>query len=51
MAWRTDIYGSPPARLRRKAADRPSPPARVLLGIATAVLGAHIAFWLVGLIE
>jgi hypothetical protein len=47
MAVRIEFH--PPPRRRKLSSNRPS--ALVVLGIATIVVGTHILFWLVGLIE
>ena len=48
MAVRIEFH-PPPRRGRAPNEDRPS--AMVLIGIATAIVGTHILFWLVGLLE
>jgi len=48
MAVRIEFH--PPSRRRRRAkSDRPS--AKVVIGIATVIVGTHLLFWLVGLLE
>ena len=47
MAVRIEFH--PPPRRRRASQNRPS--ALVVLGIATAIVGTHLLFWLVGLIH
>jgi hypothetical protein len=47
MAVRIEFHPSP--RRRRATANRP--PGRLVLLITTAVVGAHLLFWLVGIIE
>lgn len=48
MAVRIEFH-PPPRRRRAPSGDRPS--AMVLIGIASAIVGTHILFWLVGLLE
>ena len=47
MAVRIEFH--PSTRRRRTAAQRP--PTRLIVLITTAVVGAHVLFWLVGIIE
>lgn len=48
MAVRIEFH--PPPQRRRRAITNPVP-GRLVLLITTAVVGAHVLFWLVGIIE
>jgi hypothetical protein len=48
MAVRIEFH-PPPRRRKGTSGDRPS--AMVVIGIATAIVGTHVLFWLVGLLE
>lgn len=48
MAVRIEFH--PPQR-RRKGSKGDGPSAMVVIGIATAIVGTHVLFWLVGLLE
>jgi hypothetical protein len=48
MAVRIEFH--PPPR-RRKAGNKDRPSAMLVIGIATAIVGTHFLFWLVGLLE
>jgi hypothetical protein len=47
MAVRIEFH--PSTRRRRTASHRP--PTRLIVLITTAVVGAHVLFWLAGIIE
>ncbi len=48
MAVRIEFH--PPPR-RRKVGKKDRPSAMLVIGIATAIVGTHFLFWLVGLLE
>jgi hypothetical protein len=48
MAVRIEFH--PPPR-RRKGTRGDGPSALLVIGIATAIVGTHVLFWLVGLLE